>query len=103
MPVLDEIALRPYIEPMAGWQAAVLLDRVSFSYQKLCAVDRLSLEVPPGISLGLLGPNGAGKTTLIKLIAGLLNPQAGEIRLLGQPPSRQRAAGSISSWRSRWR
>jgi len=70
---------------------AVGIDRASFSFKKLKAVDELSLAVPSGISFGLLGPNGAGKTTLIRMIAGLLRPRAGRIRVLGQPPSRKNA------------
>ncbi|WP_051195777.1 ABC transporter ATP-binding protein [Meiothermus rufus] len=48
----------------------------------------LNLRLKPGEVLGLLGLNGAGKTTLIKLLAGLLTPDGGSIRLLGQPTSR---------------
>jgi len=68
---------------------AVEVDRVSFSYNSLKALDQLSLQVPRGISFGLLGPNGAGKTTLIRLLVGLLRPKAGSIRILGQAPSRK--------------
>ncbi len=39
------------------------------------------LEVTPGNGFGLLGPSGAGKTTLLRLMTGLLQPQAGEVRL----------------------
>ena len=41
------------------------------------AVDRLSLDVPPGSMFGLLGPNGAGKTTTLSMATGLLRPDAG--------------------------
>ncbi|HEX5513321.1 MAG TPA: ABC transporter ATP-binding protein [Gammaproteobacteria bacterium] len=55
----------------------------------------LSFAVLPGQCWGLLGANGAGKTTLLHTLAGLRRPQAGEIRLLGEPlatiPRRQRA------------
>jgi ABC-2 type transport system ATP-binding protein len=69
----------------------VKIDKASFSFKKLKAVDELSLELPAGISFGLLGPNGAGKTTLIRMIAGLLRPRTGRIQVLGQPPSRKNA------------
>lgn len=49
------------------------------------AVKDISLELVPGEVFGLVGPNGAGKSTLLKLIAGLLRPEAGEIRVLGNP------------------
>jgi len=70
---------------------AVEVDKVSFVYEKLKALDELSLQVPAGISFGLLGPNGAGKTTLIRLLVGLLKPKSGSVRVLGQKPSRQMA------------
>lgn len=48
------------------------------------ALSGLHLEVPRGSITGLLGPNGAGKTTTLKCIIGLINPQAGRIRLFGE-------------------
>ena len=68
---------------------AVEIDKVSFSYNSIKALDGLSLEIPTGISFGLLGPNGAGKTTLIRLLVGLLRPKSGSVRILGQTPSRK--------------
>ncbi len=50
------------------------------------AVDGLDLEVQPGEIFGLLGQNGAGKTTTLKMILGLLRPDAGTVRLFGRPP-----------------
>jgi daunorubicin resistance ABC transporter ATP-binding subunit len=47
------------------------------------ALDGLSLAVPQGRVYGLLGPNGAGKTTLIRILATLLRPDAGTVRLAG--------------------
>ena len=49
------------------------------------ALQGLDLAVPRGVVYGFLGPNGAGKTTLMRLLVGLLRPDAGEIELLGQP------------------
>lgn len=43
----------------------------------------LNLQIPAGRIVGLLGPNGCGKSTLIKLVAGLLQPDSGEIRVCG--------------------
>ena len=48
------------------------------------AVQNLSFSVAEGEVLGIIGPNGAGKTTTIKMILGLLEPDAGQIRLFGQ-------------------
>ena len=70
---------------------AAAVNKASFSYNNIKAVDELSLEVPRGISFGLLGPNGAGKTTLIRLLVGLLRPKSGSVQILGQTPSRKTA------------
>jgi ABC-2 type transport system ATP-binding protein len=51
------------------------------SFGAHAAVDGLSLEVPAGEIYALLGPNGAGKTTALKMIAGLLQPDAGAISI----------------------
>jgi ABC-2 type transport system ATP-binding protein len=47
------------------------------------AVDRLDLVVRPGELYALLGPNGAGKTTTLRMVAGLLKPDSGDIRVFG--------------------
>lgn len=55
-------------------------------------VQALDLAVPTGSVYGFLGPNGAGKTTTIRLLLSLLHPDAGEIRLFGEPMTRQSRA-----------
>ena len=45
----------------------------------------IDLEIPAGDVFGVLGPNGAGKSTLIRQLVGLLRPDAGAIRLFGDP------------------
>jgi len=62
------------------------------SYGDRVAVDGLSFDIAPGEAFGLLGPNGAGKTTTIKMVCGLLQPDAGEILLAGHALDRKRAA-----------
>jgi ABC-2 type transport system ATP-binding protein len=54
-------------------------------YRRRVAVDDVSFTVGRGEVLGLLGPNGAGKTTVIKMLLGLVRPDAGEALLLGRP------------------
>ncbi len=56
------------------------------------AVRDLDLAVPQGAVYGFLGPNGSGKTTTIRLLLGLLRPQSGTIRVLGQAMPAQRVA-----------
>ena len=50
----------------------------------------VSLRLRPGEMLGVIGPNGSGKSTLLSMMAGLLSPTRGEIRLAGQPMARLR-------------
>jgi ABC-2 type transport system ATP-binding protein len=54
-------------------------------YKRQVAVDGVSFSVGRGEVVGLLGPNGAGKTTAIKIMLGLIRPDAGEVLLLGRP------------------
>jgi ABC-2 type transport system ATP-binding protein len=63
----------------------IALTHVSKGYNrgKVKAVEDLTLEVKPGEIFGFLGPNGAGKTTTIKMIVGLLRPDAGRITVEG--------------------
>jgi ABC-2 type transport system ATP-binding protein len=60
----------------------VRVEGVRKSYGRVAALVDLDLELGPGIT-GLLGPNGAGKTTLIRILATLLAPSAGEVRVNG--------------------
>ena len=57
----------------------IQLQQVTKRYYMLTALNSVSLQVRAGEVLGVLGPNGAGKTTLFKLIAGILQPDAGTI------------------------
>jgi len=61
------------------------IENVSKSYYPgKKAVDGLSLDVAPGKIVGFIGPNGAGKTTTIKMITGILAPDAGDIKVCGK-------------------
>jgi ABC-2 type transport system ATP-binding protein len=55
------------------------------AYGELAAVDDVSFTVASGEFFGILGPNGAGKTTILEMVEGLRRPDAGEVRLLGEP------------------
>jgi spermidine/putrescine transport system ATP-binding protein len=70
------------------------VDRVTKRYGASSAVDRLSLEVAHGSFFSILGPSGCGKTTLLRMIAGFLAPDDGDVRIggasmRGVPPNRR--------------
>ena len=70
--------------PAAGRPgAAIELDHVSRWYGNVVAVNDITFALGPGVT-GLLGPNGAGKSTLLHLLAGLLAPSAGTVRIAGR-------------------
>lgn len=56
------------------------------------ALDGVSFDIAPGTTFGFLGPNGSGKTTLLRLLATLLSPQRGTVRVAGRPLPAERAA-----------
>src|SRR3954467_13140503 len=57
---------------------------VTKRYGSLTAVDNISVQVAQGEVYGVLGPNGAGKTTFLRMLFGLIRPDAGTIRLFGR-------------------
>jgi ABC-2 type transport system ATP-binding protein len=61
---------------------------VTCRFGSFTAVSDVSVQVRRGEIVGLLGANGAGKTTLIRMLLGLVPATAGEVRLIGEPPSR---------------
>ena len=65
---------------------AILVKDVVKFYGSTPALRGLSFEVPEGGRYALLGPNGAGKTTTLRLLAGLLKPDAGVVKVLGKDP-----------------
>jgi ABC-2 type transport system ATP-binding protein len=63
----------------------VVFDEVSKFYGDVLGVNRVTLNIPPGIT-SLVGPNGSGKTTLMNLMTGLIHPDAGSILMRGISP-----------------
>jgi heme exporter protein A len=71
------------------------------SFGRVRVLHDIDLTLRPGEALAVIGPNGAGKTTLLRILAGLMRPTGGEVRLLGQPLGRsthhaRRAVGFLS-------
>jgi ABC-2 type transport system ATP-binding protein len=61
------------------------LDAITRRFGERAAVDRLSFSVREGQMFGFVGPNGAGKTTTMRIVLGVLEPDAGEVRWRGRP------------------
>ncbi|MDD2587232.1 MAG: metal ABC transporter ATP-binding protein [Syntrophomonadaceae bacterium] len=75
-------------------QNVIEISNVSVYFENVCALSDISLQVKEKDFLGIIGPNGGGKSTLLKVILGLLNPSAGEVRILGLPPGK--AGGKLA-------
>ena len=72
----------PWMSPTA--QGALVIQNLWKAYDGTRALQGLSLVAYPGEIMGLIGPNGAGKTTTIKILVGLLRPDAGGAFVFGQ-------------------
>lgn len=66
---------------------AMRFEEVTFGYGSSVVIDRLTLSVPRGKLLAIMGGSGVGKTTLLRLMAGLVTPQQGQVVVLGEPLS----------------
>lgn len=67
------------------------VDGVTKTYSGTTVLDNVSLEVPPGTTLSLIGPSGCGKSTLLRIVMGLIDADAGTIRVDGQVMTRDNA------------
>ncbi|MEM1344269.1 MAG: amino acid ABC transporter ATP-binding protein [Pseudomonadota bacterium] len=65
--------------------AHVDLSEVRASYGRTRVLDGVSLQIERGRILSLIGPSGSGKSTVLRVLAGLLRPEAGQVALSGQP------------------
>jgi heme exporter protein A len=81
---------------MAAAEPAVELQDVARAYGERVALAGVTLTLPRGRTLAVLGANGAGKTTLLRILATLLRPQAGAVRVLGLELPRE-------AWKARGR
>lgn len=70
-----------------AWREAVELADVWFAYNGVVVLEGINLTVGPNDFLSIIGPNGGGKTTLLKVIAGLVKPVRGTVKVFGQSPA----------------
>jgi ABC-2 type transport system ATP-binding protein len=73
--------------------AGALRGLVSRRTREVVAVDDVSFAIAPGERVAFVGPNGAGKSTTLKMLAGILRPTAGRVRVAGLEPGRERRLG----------
>jgi ABC-type Mn/Zn transport systems, ATPase component len=73
----------------------IKISNVTYSYGDSVVLSSLSMTVAAGEFIAVVGPNGAGKSTMLKLIAGLLRPDCGQVTIAGRSVDEARAAGDI--------
>ena len=78
--------------PKSTTGTAVSIRGLTHSYAELRTIERLDLDVPAHGVLGLVGPSGCGKSTLLELIAGLQDPERGEVEVGGASDAQGRLA-----------
>jgi ABC-type nitrate/sulfonate/bicarbonate transport system ATPase subunit len=77
---------------VTGTGAAIQLRDVRKSFGEVTAVQGVSLQVPRHSRIGIVGPSGGGKTTLLQIVAGLLEPDGGEVNVEGATTAKDRLA-----------
>jgi cobalt/nickel transport system ATP-binding protein len=77
------------------------LDRLTYQYERLTALDDLSLSIPAGSRVALLGANGSGKSTLLRILDGLHFPHSGAIRFRGEELTEERFADDAFAYKFR--
>ena len=68
------------------------LRSVTYRFNRVVALDRLTMAVPAGTRVALLGANGSGKSTLLRVLAGLYFPESGRVEFRGEPLTESRFA-----------
>jgi NitT/TauT family transport system ATP-binding protein len=104
---------RPTQRPADQAEPAIALNGVSVRFmserREVTALENVSFSVPAGSFITLLGPSGCGKSTLLRVVADIIAPSSGSVRVLGQEPAqarRQREIGfvfqdsTLLPWRS---
>ncbi len=102
--VADTQLLQPEIasavvHPRGGHGEGLAVDRITHAYAGAPAVSDVSFSIAPGSISAILGPSGCGKSTMLRIIAGLIRPGSGTIRIGGRDvsatPARERRVGMV--------
>jgi ABC-2 type transport system ATP-binding protein len=96
MPIIEANQLtKSFRRPVKEWGLAGSLKHLFRpQYESKLAVDQVNFSIGTGESVAYVGPNGAGKSTTIKLLTGIIVPSAGEVRVEGRIPHRDRIANA---------
>jgi NitT/TauT family transport system ATP-binding protein len=78
------------MSPAAGQSAPISIRGVAKRFGRDLALDTVDLEVAAGEFVALVGPSGCGKTTLLRIVADLVSPTTGEVRIGATPPAQAR-------------
>ncbi|MFI6831311.1 ATP-binding cassette domain-containing protein [Kribbella sp. NPDC050241] len=87
---VERLGMRYRAPVRAAGLRAALRSVVRREYREIDAVTDLTFGLAAGEVVGFLGPNGAGKTTTMKILAGILHPTTGDVRVLGSEPWQRR-------------
>ncbi len=88
IPMADDLPGK--LSPDPGQPPDIEIEECSFSFNKAPVLRDVNVRVEHGDFVAIIGPNGGGKTTLVKLMLGLLRPDTGTVRLLGDDPEKTR-------------
>ena len=83
--------------PLHVAQAPLVVEGLTKRFGRVTAVSQLRLVAPAGSVLGLVGPNGSGKTTALRMVLGLIRPDAGSVTVGGHPAG-SLAARACATW-----
>ena len=92
------LKVNKHVEEVLQMDFAIETSGLTKKYGSLTAVNKLDLKVKRNTIHGFLGPNGAGKTTTIKILVGLLTPNEGTVKVLGQELHGGKNAGFLQSF-----
>ncbi len=95
--VLPHASPADWPPPISQVRTVARLHSVTKRYESTTALDNFSLSLNAGEVVALLGPNGAGKTTAVRLLLGLISPDAGSARVLGRDPRDSEARTRIGA------